>query len=210
MYIQPIVKQEGKYTSSSVVDYKKKIQEMDASQRLIIYCLGASEKPIEHKVDIQKILFLTSMEYPDLFKDVFTFQKYKKGPYSERVDENVSVISNSGYIAGAEFGLSDEGYMVYKEIEKRVKEPLKSSILNNIDFVVGLSENELLTFIYVVFPEYTENSEVWDKLKPKRTKIAVSLLKKGKITASQAAYIAGMNYYDFENHLREHKIRWKS
>ena len=200
----------GRSLSNQMVNYNQKVREMDVSQRLIIYCLGASNKPVGNKVDIQKILFLTSKELPDLFKDVFTFQKYKKGPYSERIDEDVAVISNSGYITGGEFGLSDEGYELFQEIEKRVKEPLKSSIVDNKEFVYGLTEEELLTFIYVIFPEYTENSEVWDKIKHNRVKNAVSLLKKEKITASQAAIIAGMNYYEFEDHLNKLKIRWKS
>lgn len=196
--------------SNPIANCDQKVREMDVSQRLIIYCLGASNKPVENKVDIQKILFLTSKELPDLFGDIFTFQKYKKGPYSERIDEDVAVISNSGYISGGEFGLSDEGYKLFKEIEKHVKEPLKSSIEDNKEFVYGLTEEELLTFIYVIFPEYTENSEVWDKIKHNRVNNAISLLKKEKITASQAAIIAGMNYYEFENYLNKLKIRWKS
>ena len=192
------------------VNYGQIVRDMDVSQRLIIYCLGALNRPVENRVDIQKILFLTSMELPDLFEDIFTFQKYKKGPYSERIDEDVAVISNSGFIEGSQFGLSEEGHKVFEEIEKRVKEPLKTIILDNKEFVCGLTEEELLTFIYVIFPEYTENSEVWDKIKPNRVKNAISLLKKEKVTASQAAVIAGMNYYDFEDYLQTLKIRWKS
>ena len=49
-----------------------------------------------------------------------------------------------------------------------------------------------------------------DGLKKDYVKNAVSLLEKGKITASCAAEIAGMNYYEFEEYLRKQKIRWKS
>lgn len=196
--------------SKPAVNYGQIVRDMDVSQRLIIYCLGALNKPIENKVDIQKILFLTSRELPELFEDIFTFQKYKKGPYSERIDEDVAVISNSGFIEGSHFGLSEEGYKIFEEVEKRVKDPLKTIILENKEFVNGLTEDELLTFIYVIFPEYTENSEVWEKIKTNRVKNAVSLLKKEKITAAQAAVIAGMNYYEFEDYLKRLKLRWKS
>lgn len=193
-----------------VIDYGQKVREMDASQRLVIYCLGAMGRPVDSNVKIQKILFLTSKALPEMFSKVFTFQKYKKGPYSERIDEDVAVIRNSGYLEGSDYILSDEGQKIFSEIEKRVQEPLKSVLLDNKDFTDGLTEDELLTFIYVVFPEYTENSEVWDRIKPNREKHALSMFRKEKITASQAAKIAGVSYYEFENLLNKMKIRWKS
>ncbi len=192
------------------VDYNQRVSDMDSSQRLLIYCLGALGKPVENEVDIQKIMFLSSIALPDLLDRVYTFQQYKKGPYSERINEDVAVIKSSGYLSGTDFKLSDEGQEVFNEIEKRVKEPLKSTILENKEFVSGLSEDELLTFIYVIFPNYIVNSEVWDELKHDRVKNAVSLLKKEKITASQAAKIAGMGYFEFEDYLNRLKIRWKS
>lgn len=195
---------------NSPEDPHKIFIEMDASQRIIVYCIGALGKPIEDKVEIQKILFLSMMALPDIFNGLYTFQKHKKGPYSEKIDEDVQVICNSGLISGHYFGLSYIGQSVYKEIEPRVKEPLKSTLLSNKEFASDLSDDELLTFIYAVFPEYTENSEVWDGLKKDRVKNATSLLKKGKITASCAAEIADMNYYEFEENLRKQKIRWKS
>ncbi len=39
---------------------------------------------------------------------------------------------------------------------------------------------------------------------------AASMLQKGKVTASQAAEIACMSYFDFERFLNENGIRWKS
>ena len=119
-------------------------------------------------------------------------------------------MNESGYIAGFQFALSNEGYRIFEEIGKCLKDPLKTAILENKEFVSGLTEEELLTFIYVISPEYTENSEVWDEIKANRVKNAVSLVKKERITASQAARIAGMSYYDFEKILSEQKIRWKS
>ncbi|MCK9323490.1 MAG: hypothetical protein M0P07_06030 [Candidatus Methanomethylophilaceae archaeon] len=194
----------------SLLNSQKIISEMDASQRIIIYCMGVEGKPIKDKVDIQKIIFLSAMSLPDIFENMYTFQKHKKGPYSEKIDEDVAVISNSGYVGGSQFGLSDSGYELFNDIEARIKDPLKSTLLENKEFVSDLTDDELLTFIYIMFPQYTENSEVWEKLKQYRVKNAVSMLKKEKITSSLAAVIAGYNYYDFEKYLMEQKIRWKS
>jgi uncharacterized protein YwgA len=196
--------------SSDAVDIRKTLSNMDASQKIILYCIGALGEPIKNQVKIQKTIFLSSKSLPEIFEDEYTFQKHKKGPYSEKIDEDISVIRSEGYISGSDFNLSNRGRKVYNAIELSIRDPLKSVIQDSKKFVVGLTDDELLTFIYTLFPEYTEDSEVWENLKSNRVKNAVSMLKKGKITASRAAEIAGMNYYDFEDYLRKLKIRWKS
>ncbi len=192
------------------MEFQRTVSDMDASQRLIIYCMGALDKPVKDEVNIQKIIFLSAMSYPSIFKGLYTFRKHKKGPYSEKINEDLNVISDSGLVTGSNYGLSKDGFSIYKQIEPGVKEPLRSSILDNKEFVLDLSLDELLTFVYTVFPAFIENSEFWEKLESDRMKHAVSMLKKGKITASLAADIAGMDYFEFEEHLVKHGIRWKS
>lgn len=189
---------------------QRTVLDMDASQRLIIYCMGALDKPVKDEVNIQKIIFLSAMSYPGIFRDMYTFRKHKKGPYSEKIDEDLNVISNSGLVKGSDFDLSKDGRRIYKQIEAGVKEPLRSAIPENKEFVSDLSQDELLTFVYTAFPEFIENSEVWEKLESHRMKHAVSMLKKEKITASMAADIAGMDYFEFEDLLKKQGIRWKS
>ncbi len=196
--------------TGSCVDCSQKIRDMDASQRIIIYCLGAFGEPVGSDVNLQMIMFLSSMALPETFDGVFTFRQCRKGPYSERIDEDVAVIGSSGYLAGSDLGLSDEGKELYNGIEKLAKEPLKSIILENKEFVSGLTEEELLTFIHAVFPEYIDDSEALNEIEEDRVNSAVSMLEKGKITASQAARVAGMGYCEFEDHLKELKMRWKS
>lgn len=114
---------------------------------------------------------------------------------------------DSGNKAGSDSGLSDDGAELYDEMERHVKEPLKSTILEDRDFVSGLTEEELLTFICVVFPEYIDYPEVRDRIGRNRVKNAVSMLEKGKITVSRAAEVAGMGYYEFEDHLENSKVK---
>jgi hypothetical protein len=191
-------------------DASKYLDEMDAVQRLMIFCLGALGKSLNRMVYIQKILFLTYESLPNIFENQLDFQKHKKGPIAGVIEENIHIFSSSRLIEGFGFGLSDWGNELYYLIEPRVKEPLKSTLLDYKDFVIDLTEDELLTFIYARFPEYSANSEEWDRLKPKRVKHALSMLKKEKISVSMAAEIADMNYYEFEDLARKQKIRWKS
>ena len=100
-------------------------------------------------------------------------------------------------------------YGLYNIVESKVKEPLKSTIADYKNFISELSEDELLTFIYVRFPEHQKNSEEWKRLEADRVSRALSMLKKGVISASLAAEIANMNYFDFEELARKEGIRWK-
>lgn len=185
------------------------LNNMDAVQRVMIYTLGVSEKPLNKMVQIQKLLFLTSKSLPEILGEHFDFQKHKKGPYAEAIEENMKIFSSSGLIEGMGFGLSKRGYGLYNIVESKVKEPLKSTIADYKNFISELSEDELLTFIYVRFPEHQKNSEEWKRLEADRVSRALSMLKKGVISASLAAEIANMNYFDFEELARKEGIRWK-
>ena len=60
-----------------------------------------------------------------------------------------------------------------------------------------MSLNELLLFMYVTYPETAENSDVRDKILHERCPIALSLLRKGKVTLQKAAELAGIKLEDF-------------
>ena len=183
-------------------DYGQIVRDMSASQTLVIYCLGTSEEPMRGDVDLQTLLFLSSIELPDLFEGTFVFQQHANGPFSERIFEDVTAIFKDGYASGSDLKLSNEGKEIYKEVEKHIEEPLKSTIQKNMEFVSGLTKQELQTFIYATFPDYIVDSEVRMEIQRNRVKNAISMLMKEKVTASQAAKVAGMGYDEFENHLR--------
>jgi len=59
-------------------------------------------------------------------------------------------------------------------------------------FLNDLTGDELLLFIYVSHPEYTEESAVRDDVLGKRLPTAISLYKKGKVSLEKAAFLAGL------------------
>jgi len=67
-----------------------------------------------------------------------------------------------------------------------------------------LTEDELLGFIYFTFPEMTIESVKFEKIKPKRMNIALSLYAKSKISLGKALEIAGMNIDTF---IKEAKLK---
>jgi predicted HTH domain antitoxin len=66
-----------------------------------------------------------------------------------------------------------------------------------------------MTFIYVSYPDYIDNSTKWDNLKNKRLHYAISLLKKEKVSFGKAVEISGLSNAEFMGKLKERGIKWK-
>ena len=141
-------------------------------QKIIIYSTGALNRPFRNNVDIQKMMFLLSRAYPEKFSD-YVFQQHKKGPYSESINESVAILGSSGYFYGSDFALSEKGYREYLNIRDHLVDYLKDSIDDFKALILQLSEDELLLFIYVNYPEYVYNSEVWDRLRENRLELSI-------------------------------------
>jgi len=75
----------------------------------------------------------------------------------------------------------------------------------------GLRELPLLTCPEEVIDrvEGQVRSARWNRLKPRRVDLAISLLRKEKVGFSKAAEIAGMTAGDFDRTLRERRVRWR-
>ncbi len=144
-----------------------------------------------------------------LLENVFHFEAHKKGPYCKDIDETVIDFSNSGLINPETLNLTPKGHGVYRLIENRIKEPLKGTIDYWKEFEEGITEDELLTYVYSTSPDMVRNSEVVEKINRDKEKNTVSLVKKGKISAEKGAEMLDMGYFDFEDLLRRNKIRWK-
>jgi predicted HTH domain antitoxin len=66
------------------------------------------------------------------------------------------------------------------------------AILDYKEFLNDLTQDELLLFTYVSYPEFKAESAVYDRVIRKRIPIAVSLYKKGKVSLEKAAFLAGL------------------
>lgn len=71
----------------------------------------------------------------------------------------------------------------------------------------NLNTDEILALVYYTYPEMTIESLVKDKIESKREKIALSLLKKGKVSIGKASEIAGFPMNSFYKLLKEKKIK---
>ncbi len=185
--------------------------DLDDEEKLILYAIGCLQNtPIKGKIKLQKLLFLVSNVFGSL-EDLLMYEPHLYGPYSEVVDNVLQSLIRLGLVKEGEkkgYYLTDEGKKIFNSLTP--KEELVEVITDFKEFLNDLDNDELLAFIYVSYPEYIKESVKWDELKPKRERLAVSLLKKGKVSFSKASEIAGMNPGEFDKYLKDRGVAWRN
>jgi Uncharacterised protein family (UPF0175). len=183
---------------------------LEDDEQLIIYSIGAlGNTPLRGRLRLQKLLFLISNVFEN-FKALLEFEPHLYGPYSEAVDDILDDLISLGLIdkEDSRYVLTKKGIDIYNHLKSRKE--LVDVIEDFKNFLKDLSGDEILVFVYVLYPEYIGESIVWDDLKKDRIKIAKSLLRKEKISFGKASEIAGLGISEFEGLLKEENIRWRT
>ena len=177
------------------------IDDVEITERYLILLLGVVDRPIPSPVHIQKELFLLSKANQKI-AEFITFIKHYKGPYSANLDD---LSKDPAYYSDAfqfdrykRLYLTDEGKKIY---DKFVKENISNERFNEFLSLIKmtrelydkLSENELLFLIYATYGEYTEKSDISNRLlsSASRKKFTKSLLEKGLISEERAKELIG-------------------
>lgn len=179
----------------------------DPLKKYILFLLNSNNNEhIKGKTKFMKELFFISKNIPTLEKEA-GFESDNFGPSSDAVSNILHELSMLGLVdsQNEDYKLTGEG----EEILKKVNE-LSKNEENIIHFMKDLFNNltydESLAIVYCNYPKMTSESLVKDRIRRKRKKIALSLLKKGKISKSKAAEIYGVPLRDFYNILYEKRI----
>jgi len=183
----------------------KDIDLLSRSQFLMLFLLASKNStPIKGKLWLEKELFLLTESVPKL-KELFDFEAYLLGPYSEIVKSDLEVLVQMDYIdtISNQISITKKGLNLISCLEGQISKKLLDEIYKSKDLLNDLKRNELLAYIYQVYPDTTKESIAFDKIKPKLREIAIVLLKKDKISIGLAAKIANMSYIEFFNLLKE-------
>ena len=181
----------------------------DIVKRSLLLLLNANDNmPVKGRIRVMKELFLISKNMPEL-EEKADFEAYSYGPNSDEVSnalEELCVI-NLKNEADDGYTLTDSG----KEIADIIKDNTTNNELEMIEDMKRLSNDltldELLALVYYTYPEMALKSLVKDKIGNKRERIALNLLKKGKISIGKASEIAGMPMTSFYKLLKEKGIK---
>jgi len=183
--------------------------DVDDEEKIIIYSLGALDgTPLRSKIKLQKLLFLFSNVF-ESYKEILEFEPHLFGPYSETINQLLEDLEKLGIIDsdGNKYKLTKKGFELFKKLKPNKE--LMDVIGDFKQFLNDMTDDELLAFIYVSYPRFIGESAKWDKLKEIRDRLAISLLKKEKISFGKAIEISGLKASEFEKLLKKLNIKWK-
>ena len=160
---------------------------------------GKYSQPVKGDTWLQKEMFLLSKTDREL-ADEAEFEAYAMGSYSDTIAEIQDEFYISGFAERTDDGVrltldgrkqAEKMWDNSTESERRTVSAVKSW-LNDLPFY------ELLAIIYTHYPESAAKSEVKDQVETRRPDLAVSLLKKGKVSLEMARRITGLTQAQFE------------
>jgi hypothetical protein len=157
-----------------------------------------NDAPIPTKIALQKEMFLVA-NYLDRVHDEADFEPHSFGPYSEPVENTADQLIKSGLVrqVGNRFELTELGRdMAIKGACSFTKEE-HGAFEDFKEFLNDLTNDEILLFIYVTFPQYAQESLIYDQILANRTRLAQSLYRKGKVSLEKAAQLAGRTIESF-------------
>ncbi len=178
--------------------------QIDTIQGFILALLGLGDgREIRGDLHLQKELYLLSRQ-TDALARACNFNPYLKGPYSEDVDAAVSDLKVLGLVEERRRGrlrLTEEGRDLFEELMDEIPPDVQERLLESKDFFNDMSDDELLVFIYAVYPEMATESILKDRVMAKRIPVAKRLYVRGKVSLERAAQLAGLPLGDFRGEL---------
>jgi len=176
-----------------MVEVDDVIEDMSELQKYIVLLLSANSKEsIKGNTWFQKELFLVAKNIKEVEEEASFISDFY-GPFSENAKEQLDELALDGVVVkdGNKMFLSKLGSQIAQKIEQKTPKQRLEMILEFKNLLNDLNDDEILTFIYFTFPEFTDESLVLEKIKKNRKQVALKLYKKEKVSIQRAAEIAG-------------------
>jgi len=181
------------------------LEDMSELQKYIVLLLNSNKNaPIKGNTWFQKELFLIANNVNSLAEEA-SFDSDMYGPFSENAAEQLEELEMDDVVAkvGNKMFLSDLGSKIADKLIKKTPKERLEMISEFKSLINDLNDDEVLTFVYFTFPEFTEESLVLDKIKKNRKQVAIKLYNKDKISLRRAAEIAGIPLEKFVKELKK-------
>lgn len=179
--------------------------QIDTVQGFILALLGLGDEPeVRGDLHLQKEMYLLSRQL-DSLAAACNFNPYLKGPYSEDVDAalgDLKILGLVGEDSSGRLRLTDEGRAVLEELKEEIPPDVQERLLESKDLFNDLSEDELLVFIYGVYPDMATESVIKDRVMAKRVPVAKKLYQRGRVSLERAAQLAGLKITEFRRELQ--------
>ncbi len=125
---------------------------------------AAKDEPLT-PVQLQKALFLLEKDHPEISgENYYSFTPYSYGPFDSSIYTDAGILAKEGYLTIKYSGFSN--YREYKATEKGIEyaksipvnPAIKESINKIVEWVRGLSFQQLIQEIYHKYPDMKVNS----------------------------------------------------
>jgi hypothetical protein len=169
------------------------LEDMSELQKYIVLLLSSNNKEsIKGNTWFQKELFLIAKNIQEVDEEASFISDFY-GPFSENAKEQLDELELDEMVFkdGNRMFLSKLGSQVAQKIEQNIPKQRLEMISEFKRLLNDLTDEEVLTFVYFTFPEFTEESLVLEKIMKNRKSVALKLYKKEKISAQRAAEISG-------------------
>jgi uncharacterized protein YwgA len=161
----------------------KMLSPLEKHVLMLLYAGGGARG----KLWFQKEVFVLSRAFEELAEEV-DFEAFGYGPYSEAVEECRNALENSGLVIRTQ--LTGEGRIIAAMLWETASEREKEIIKAIAEFFESLERDELLLYMCVLYPDMVEKSREMDGVLKQREKIALRMLRDGKVSLSLAAMLA--------------------
>jgi predicted HTH domain antitoxin len=181
----------------------------DIVQKYILLLLNSeNSEVVDGKTKLMKELFFISQNIPELEEEA-DFEADNYGPSSDVVISDLEKLDMLHLIdvRNENYSLTELGKKIAQKILSTADKKELEIIADMKQLFKDLTYYEALGLVYFSYPEMTEKSLVRKEIENKREKIALSLLKKGKVSIAKAAEIAGMSMSSFYNKMKKEGIK---
>lgn len=175
----------------SIEDIVEDITDLDLA---ILHLLHASDNdPLRGKVAFQKEMFLIA-DYIEKIQEQAEFIPHTFGPYSEAAENEMRNLRSLGLVKEQDnkYHITPTGVAALGKAKPAFTDEEIEAIRDFKEFLNDLTQDELLLFVYVSYPDFKEESAVYDRVIKKRIPTAISLYKNGKVSLEKAAFLAGL------------------
>ncbi|MFA7695571.1 MAG: hypothetical protein WCX63_08560 [Methanoregula sp.] len=170
------------------------VEDLNDLDLAILHLVHAgNDDPLKGKVAFQKEMFLIA-DYIGKIREQAEFIPHTFGPYSEAAENEMGNLKSLGLVMekGHEYCITPTGVAALGRVKPAFTPEEIEAIADFKKFLNDLTEEEILLFTYVSYPDFKAESAVYERVIKKRIPVAISLYKKGKVSLEKAAFLAGL------------------
>ena len=185
----------------------ERMAQLNEVDRFIILLVGAKKsESIPGPLHLQKEMYLLQRMFPNLATET-DYEPYFMGPHSEVVADELGELKSSGLIrnTSGSINLTSDGNAVSKILRERSNKKEIEKIEEFKELLNDMTKDELLAFTYLSDPAQDaleEESTEYKDIVRNRKQLAISMYRKGKISAQKAAEISGESFENFFSQLK--------